>query len=166
MIVLRFVFDKLHPRIGDGVVQFFDGRKSVLSTTHRLALRRLRPHLSSFSSPIRRMCVTYPTKLITLDRQFLPDALKKATPHPGLKPMVNAAVVAEFQGETIPLTTGPQAENHTFKNTMEVNFLRRLSRQNWADRRTLLAPLLERLSTAFAEMAGDDDEEEPSLFII
>jgi hypothetical protein len=40
-------------------------------------------------------------------------------------------------------------------------FPRRLSRQNWADRRTLLTPLLERLAGAFVEMAGDDDEEEP-----
>ena len=40
-------------------------------------------------------------------------------------------------------------------------FPRRLSRQNWVDRRTLLTPLLERLAGAFAEMAGDDDEEEP-----
>ena len=40
-------------------------------------------------------------------------------------------------------------------------FPRRLSRQNWADRRTLLTPLLERLAGAFAEMTGADDEEEP-----
>lgn len=33
---------------------------SVRSTTQRRALRRLRPRLSSFSSPIRRMCVIYP----------------------------------------------------------------------------------------------------------
>jgi len=40
-------------------------------------------------------------------------------------------------------------------------FPRRLSRQNWADRRTLLSPLLERLAGAFAEMAEDEDEEAP-----
>lgn len=39
-------------------------------------------------------------------------------------------------------------------------FPRRLSRQNWADRRTLLTPLLERLATAFSEM-GDDEESPP-----
>lgn len=196
---------------------------SVLSTTHRLALRRLRPRLSSFSSPIRRMCVIYPassaastpvglsyplskqrccstssgsgrsrtmesmvasrslqscrfapsstaakgppsastnmlffvpdfprsvgfgpvfsptetgfvgaavgglplpiktTKLITFGRQFLPDALEETTPHPDLKPVMNAAVVAEFQGKMIPLATGTHTENHGFKDTAKIN---------------------------------------------
>lgn len=40
-------------------------------------------------------------------------------------------------------------------------FPRRLSRQNWVDRRTLLSPLAERLAMVFAEMAGDDEEEAP-----
>ncbi len=40
-------------------------------------------------------------------------------------------------------------------------FPRRLSRQNWVDRRTLLGPLVERLAGVFATMAGDDEEDEP-----
>lgn len=42
------------------MARHFCSQASVLSTTQRRALRRLRPRLSSFSSPIRRMCVMYP----------------------------------------------------------------------------------------------------------
>lgn len=35
-------------------------------------------------------------------------------------------------------------------------FPRRLSRPNWADRRALLTPLMERLSSAFCTLAGED----------
>jgi len=36
-------------------------------------------------------------------------------------------------------------------------FPRRLSRPNWADRRALLTPLMERLSSAFCTLAGEGD---------
>jgi len=35
-------------------------------------------------------------------------------------------------------------------------FPRRLSRQNWADRRVLLTPLMERLSSAFCALDGEE----------
>ena len=45
--------------------------------------------------------------------------------------------------------------------TMRAFFPRRLSRQNWVDRRTLLGPLVERLAGVFATMAGGDEEDGP-----
>jgi hypothetical protein len=38
---------------------------------------------------------------------------------------------------------------------MRALFPRRLTRQNWADRRALLTPLMERLSSAFCTLAGE-----------
>lgn len=40
--------------------------------------------------------------------------------------------------------------------TMKALFPRRLSRPNWADRRAILTPLMERLSKAFVEMDGEE----------
>ena len=40
--------------------------------------------------------------------------------------------------------------------TMKQLFPRRLSRPNWADRRALLTPLIERLSKTFVSMDGED----------
>ena len=40
--------------------------------------------------------------------------------------------------------------------TMKQLFPRRLSRPNWADRRAILTPLMERLSKAFVEIDGDN----------
>jgi hypothetical protein len=39
--------------------------------------------------------------------------------------------------------------------TMRALFPRRLSRPNWADRRAILTPLMERLCAAFCELAGE-----------
>lgn len=41
-------------------------------------------------------------------------------------------------------------------------FPRRLSRPNWADRRALLTPLMERLSSAFCTLAGEESPLFPS----
>jgi hypothetical protein len=51
------------------------------------------------------------------------------------------------------LTTNP---------TMKQLFPRRLSRPNWADRRALLTPLIQRLSGAFLEMDGEANPPFPS----
>lgn len=40
--------------------------------------------------------------------------------------------------------------------TMKNNFPRRLSRQNYADRRTLLSPLIEKLCVQFCKSAGEE----------
>ena len=51
--------------------------------------------------------------------------------------------------------------DHFFYRWLETNptmtqlFPRRLSRPNWADRRAILTPLMERLSKAFVEMDGE-----------
>jgi hypothetical protein len=51
--------------------------------------------------------------------------------------------------------------DHAFYQWFEVHpvmgqlFPRRLSRQNWADRRALLTPLLKRLSQAFCDLDGE-----------
>ena len=42
-------------------------------------------------------------------------------------------------------------------SVMSKLFPRRLSRPNWADRRALLTPLMERLSSAFCTLAGEED---------
>jgi hypothetical protein len=50
-------------------------------------------------------------------------------------------------------------EYHLWLNhnaTMQELFPRRLSRPNFADRRVLLTPLIQRLSTAFCELGGQD----------
>lgn len=52
--------------------------------------------------------------------------------------------------------------DHFFYRWLETNptmtqlFPRRLSRPNWADRRAILTPLIERLSKTFAGMDGED----------
>lgn len=52
--------------------------------------------------------------------------------------------------------------DHFFYRWLETNptmrqlFPRRLSRPNWADRRAILTPLIERLSKTFSGMAGED----------
>ena len=45
--------------------------------------------------------------------------------------------------------------------TMSSLFPRLLSRQKWVDRRTLLTPILQKLSTAFMEMTPPEDESLP-----
>jgi hypothetical protein len=50
--------------------------------------------------------------------------------------------------------------------TMKALFPRRLSRPNWADRRAILTPLMERLSKAFVEMDGEGQPPFSSLIPI
>lgn len=58
--------------------------------------------------------------------------------------------------------------DHFFYRWLETNptmtqlFPRRLSRPNWADRRALLTPLIQRLSGAFLEMDGEANPPFPS----
>jgi len=85
----------------------------------------------------------------------------KLVPRPGPAPDVD-------DREVLCLTVLQQLlgfeSDHRFYQWFETNavmrqlFPRRLTRPNWADRRALLAPLLERLSQAFGAL---DEEEAP-----
>jgi len=82
----------------------------------------------------------------------------KLIPRPGPAPEVDdrevlcLAVLEEILG----FESDHQYQEWLHVNpTMRALFPRRLSRQNFADRRALLTPLIARLSLAFCEMAGE-----------